>query len=149
MIKYTWKIEYTEYYKQKMGLEGVISKIRWYYIGLLQDTGEIISIDGILDLPEPTPESFISMNDLKRDELIGWLESYIDTEYLRARMSFDVEEKIEAGKSREALVRKEFISEEEDIESQKIFEKQEWVNLDSKQIRYAETRPGDSEVRPE
>ncbi len=135
MIKYIWKIEYTEYYKQKMGLEGVISKIRWYYIGILRDTGETLSIDGILELPEPTPESFISITNLKRDDLVGWLESYIDTEYLRARMSFDVEEKIAAEKSTEALVREEFISEKEDEENQKILEKQEWVYLDSKIVR--------------
>ena len=141
MIKYTWKIEYTEYYKQKNGLEGVISKIRWYYIGLLQDTGETISIDGILELPEPTPESFISINDLKRDDLIGWLEGYIDVGYLRARISFDVEEKEVVQKSTEALVRREFISEKEDEENQKILEKQEWIDLDSKMVRYPEIRP--------
>lgn len=141
MIKYIWKIEYTEYYKQKNGLNGVISKIRWYYIGIRQDNEEKLSIDGVLELPDPTPESFISMDSLKRVDLITWLESYLDVKYLQARISFDVEEKIAVEKSTETLLRAEFISEDEDLENQKILEKTEWVNLDSKQIRFSEKAP--------
>ncbi len=141
MIKYIWKIEYTEYYKQKNGLNGVISKIRWYYIGIRQDNEEKLSIDGVLELPDPTPESFISMDSLKRVDLITWLESYLDVKYLQARISFDVEEKIAVEKSTETLLRAEFISEDEDLENQKIIEETEWVNLDSKQIRFPEKAP--------
>jgi hypothetical protein len=94
MINYTLKIQYAEYFKIKGSLSNVISKIRWYYVGIDSETGIEKSMDGVADLPDPDPASFITMDLITKEIITAWIETILDLSYLQERIFFDIQQEI-------------------------------------------------------
>lgn len=93
MNTYSFKINAVDARVNLNGLSNVITTV--HYTHIVQDQeGSIYSRNDAIVLPEPTPENFVSVEDLVQADVIAWLESLLDIEELQIGLDAKLAEKI-------------------------------------------------------
>jgi hypothetical protein len=79
-----WSIKSLEYSVSENGLSNVITKIQWNVKGYETVNGVEYSAEvyGPINLPAPSPESFIDYSQLSKETVISWVQQEIGTEEL-------------------------------------------------------------------
>ena len=89
MTNYSWIISSMETAPQDGNLNDVVKTIHWRYKGVDGDyQAEVYSS---FACGEPSPNDFTAYPDLTEADVIGWLESGIDVESLKANIDSQIE----------------------------------------------------------
>lgn len=93
MNTYYFKINAVDAKVNHDGLSNVITTV--HYSHFVQDEeGNTYGRNDAIVLPEPTPESFVSADELVQADVIAWLESLLDIEGLQIALDAKLAEKI-------------------------------------------------------
>ena len=89
MITYSWEINKVDKVTVD-GMHDVINKVYWYAEATdgVQVTHEV----GELTLEEPDPDRFIEFGNLTKLDIIGWLQSKLDTTAIRNSLTNKLQE---------------------------------------------------------
>ena len=88
MINYNWTISALYYKIEKDGFSNVVETIHWRYEVTKNDI--VVSTYGVLILENPNKDNFIALNDLKKTDVIGWLESKLDVNELNTNLENEI-----------------------------------------------------------
>lgn len=91
MITYKWTILPADCIVSQNKLDNVIQTVYWRYLGE-DDTGVIYEMSGAQILPPPTSESFLPFSEINKQIVIGWLESAVDLDSIRATIASRIDE---------------------------------------------------------
>lgn len=84
-MDYKIQIDYVDSKNESDGLNNVIYLIGWTWKALDGDT-VIGEVKGETGFPPPDPNSFIDLDDVDFDTMIGWIDSSIDLNELQSRI---------------------------------------------------------------
>jgi len=85
-MEYRLRINYTDSIDDYNGLEGVIRLIGWNYAAV--DNGVVVAdIEGEVEIPEPSSESFTPFDDVKLPQLESWVLSIINEQQLKNKLN--------------------------------------------------------------
>ena len=79
-----WNILKLECKTSENGLTNIVQRIQWNYKVTETVNGQEYSseINGSLDLPSPSQESFIPFESLTKEQVVNWIELTMGSEYL-------------------------------------------------------------------
>jgi len=86
MINYTWTISALDCAVDEEGLQNVVKTIHWRYRGT-DDEGFTAEDYGAHPVPSPNPEEFKPYENLTQQIVEGWLESQMDMNSLKTKIS--------------------------------------------------------------
>lgn len=89
MITYTWNIVQLDCAPSENELTNVVKVIHWS-LTAQDENGTSASITNSYPLPEPNPEAFTDYSTLTKEIVISWLESNLDTGYLKTKLADDI-----------------------------------------------------------
>lgn len=88
MITYKWTISAFDCKAILEDLTDVVYNVHWRYEATKKDI--VVSTYGVLILENPNKDNFISLNDLKETEVIGWCESKLDVNELNTNLESQI-----------------------------------------------------------
>lgn len=71
------------------GLTDVVTRVRYNYFGVDQESGVSSLFIGATPVPAPTA-GFTPFQDLTENEVISWLEVFADTTHMQERIAKDI-----------------------------------------------------------
>lgn len=86
MINYTWTFPAFDCIINEDGLQTVVTTVHWILKGTDEDNISA-SIYGAQAVGQPNPEAFTPFPDLSEDQVIGWMESEMDVDALKANIA--------------------------------------------------------------
>lgn len=81
-IQYTWEFPALDVKYSAGELSNVVNTVHWRINA--SDGVHSASTYGSIGVPEPTPEAFVSYDDLTKEEVQSWVESALGEEQLQA-----------------------------------------------------------------
>lgn len=88
-MNYTWIISAMDVKLSEGELKNVVTNIHWRYKAT---EGEYSAeVYGTCPVSEPTPEAFVSYEDLTKEEVEAWLEASLDVESLKEGLDAQIE----------------------------------------------------------
>jgi len=88
MITYKWTISAFDCKAIVEDLTDVVYNVHWRYEAIKNDI--VVSNYGVLTLENPNKDNFIALNDLKENDVIGWLESKLDVNGLHTNLENEI-----------------------------------------------------------
>jgi len=85
-MKYDLKIKFTDSTNQLNGLENVITVVGWSYQAK-QDGKVLAEIQGSKNIPQPNSDTFVPLDDVTLNMMVGWLEGLLDLEDLKLKLN--------------------------------------------------------------
>jgi hypothetical protein len=85
-MEYELKIKFTDSTNQLDGLENVITVIGWCY-QLKQNSEVLAELNGSTNIPQPNSDTFVGLDDVTLDMMVGWLEGLLDIEDLKLKLN--------------------------------------------------------------
>jgi hypothetical protein len=79
---YYWEIANLEVKPSANGLQNIVKKIHWVYV-VRNENGAAEHTFGVVDVPDPNPESFIQYEQISEEMVISWLKTQLDEESLK------------------------------------------------------------------
>lgn len=85
-MEYELKIKFTDSTNQLDGLENVITVVGWSYQA--KQDGEVLAeLNGSTNIPQPNNDTFVPLDDVTLNMMIGWLEGLLDLEDLKLKLN--------------------------------------------------------------
>jgi hypothetical protein len=75
------------------GLEKVITRVRYNYVGVDEEGNEGI-FAGVTPMPEPNAEGYKPFEELTPEDIVSWLEATADKPHMQERIAKQIESKI-------------------------------------------------------
>jgi hypothetical protein len=75
------------------GLEKVITRVRYNYVGV-DENGNEGTFAGVTPMPEPNTESYKPFSELTPEDIISWLEAVSDKPHMQERIAKQIEAKV-------------------------------------------------------
>ena len=75
------------------GLEKVITRVRYNYIGV-DENGNEGMFTGVTPMPAPNTESYKPFSELTPEDIISWLEAVADKSHMQERIAKQIEAKV-------------------------------------------------------
>ena len=75
------------------GLEKVITRIRYNYVGV-DENGNEGMFSGVTPMPAPSSENYKPFNELTPEDIISWLEAKADKPHMQERIAKEIQSKI-------------------------------------------------------
>lgn len=75
------------------GLEKVITRVRYNYVGV-DENGNEGTFAGVTPMPEPNTESYKPFSELTPEDIISWLEAVADKPHMQERIAKQIEAKV-------------------------------------------------------
>jgi len=97
MEEFKFKIHAVEQTKQYNGMDNVILSIHFSYYLILntEERKAVRSLNRFLDLDIPqTPDTFVPIENIDADILIGWITDKLDVPAMRERLRFLINQEI-------------------------------------------------------
>lgn len=90
-INFSWTVSKADARTSPLnGLSQVIISCEW--IASATDGKINLSSYGKAEFPEPDPDNFIAMNDIKQSTILGWLYSVIDKDAIEQELKVRIEQ---------------------------------------------------------
>ena len=89
MNTYTWFIASLDCKINENNLENVVYNVHWKY-SAVNENGLIAVSYGIQSIAPPSEEDFTPYNQLTKEQIVGWLEAYLDV----PAMKLDLDDQI-------------------------------------------------------
>jgi len=86
MITYKWIFSAFDCKVSEEGMQDVVTTVHWRYNGTNED-GISAEVYGAQSVGTPTPDAFTPYPELSEEQVIGWMESAIDMEAMKANIS--------------------------------------------------------------
>lgn len=74
------------------GLEKVITRVRYNYVGVDEDGNEG-TFAGVTPMPAPNAKGYKPFEELTPEDIVSWLEATADKEHMQYRITKQIEEK--------------------------------------------------------
>lgn len=111
----TWAVDGMTVEKSQDGLTDVVTWVQWRLTGeegtYVDSDGETVantaSVYGSLAMDAPDPDSFTDFVDLSKSEVIGWVQTKLETEMVSTRNPDEPDEMMPKTELYEGLVQKE------------------------------------------
>jgi hypothetical protein len=78
-ITYEWQFPALDVNYSVGEMKKVVTTVHWVLVATAED-GYSASVYGSIGVPEPTPEAFVSYEDLTQEEVQAWVESAMRSE---------------------------------------------------------------------
>lgn len=75
------------------GLEKVITRVRYNYVGV-DEEGNEGTFAGVTPMPEPNAEGYKPFEELTPEDIVYWLEATADKPHMQERIAKQIEAKI-------------------------------------------------------
>lgn len=75
------------------GLEKVITRVRYNYVGV-DENGNEGTFAGVTPMPAPNTESYKPFSELTPEDIISWLEAVADKSHMQERIAKQIEAKV-------------------------------------------------------
>lgn len=95
-ITYTFLTDETmklEMAPQLNGLEKVITRVRYNYVGV-DENGNEGTFAGVTPMPAPNVEGYKPFSELTPEDVVSWLEATADLAHMQERIAKQIEAKI-------------------------------------------------------
>lgn len=95
-ITYTFLTDDTmklEMAPQLNGLEKVITRVRYNYVGV-DENGNEGMFTGVTPMPEPNAEGYKPFEELTPEDIVSWLEATADKPHMQERIAKQIEAKV-------------------------------------------------------
>ena len=92
-ITYTFKVNKIEVAPSLDGLENVVTRVRYDYIGI-DEEGNEATFAGATPMPAPDAENYKPLEQLVESDVISWLEATADKEHMQYRIEKEISEKV-------------------------------------------------------
>ena len=91
--KYDWKINQLDAKIKQDGKDNVIYTVHWSYIAKddLEPDKYMASSIGTISVEYIEGEDFIEYSDLKKSDVVGWLEANIDVDLMKENLDAQIE----------------------------------------------------------
>ena len=90
MITYKWIFSAFDCKVSEEGMQDVVTTVHWRYNGT-NENGISAEVYGAQSVGTPTPDAFTPYPELSEDQVIGWMESAIDMEAMKANIDAQIE----------------------------------------------------------
>lgn len=95
-ITYTFLTDDTmklEMAPQLNGLEKVITRVRYNYVGVDENGNEGV-FNGATPMPEPNAKGYKPFEELTAEDIVSWLEATADKPHMQERIAKQIETKV-------------------------------------------------------
>lgn len=95
-ITYTFLTDETmklEMAPQLNGLEKVITRVRYNYVGV-DENGNEGTFNGATPMPEPNAEGYKPFEELTPEDIVSWLEATADKPHMQERIAKQIADKV-------------------------------------------------------
>lgn len=75
------------------GLEKVITRVRYTYLGV-DEEGNEAKFSGVTPMPAPDSESYKPFEELTPEDIVSWLEATADKAHMQYRIEKEIQEKV-------------------------------------------------------
>lgn len=75
------------------GLEKVITRVRYNYVGV-DENGNEATFNGVTPMPAPNAEGYKPFKELTPEDIVSWLEATADKPHMQERIAKQIEAKI-------------------------------------------------------
>lgn len=89
MINYTWTFPAFDCIINEDGLQKVVTTVHWILKGTDEDNISA-EVYGTQPVGQPNPEAFTPFIDLSKDQVIGWMESSMDVDNMKANITAQI-----------------------------------------------------------
>jgi hypothetical protein len=89
MTNYTWTVGPFECILNQDGLEKIVTLIHWRLKGIDED-GVWSETYGTQPVGQPDPEAFTPFTEISQEQAVGWLESLIDVDSMKAKIDEEI-----------------------------------------------------------
>ena len=89
MINYTWTFPAFDCIIDEDGLQKVVTTVHWILTGTDED-GISATVYSTQAVGQPNPESFTPFTDISEEQVIGWMESSMDVDTLKANLATQI-----------------------------------------------------------
>lgn len=93
-IEYSYKIKELEMAPSLDGLSQVVTRVRFTYSGIDQESGYSGSFQGATPIPAPSTGSFTPLNELTEAEVIEWVKISHPTEHMQQQVLKEIARQI-------------------------------------------------------
>jgi len=81
-MEYTWQFPALDVKYSEGELQNVVTTVHWVLVATEDE--HTASVYGSIGVPEPTPEQFVSYDDLTQEEVQSWVEDEMGEEQVQA-----------------------------------------------------------------
>lgn len=89
MINYTWTFPAFDCIIDEDGLQKVITTVHWILRGT-DENSISAEVYGTQAVGQPNPEAFTPFTDISEDQVIGWMESSMDVDAMKANIATQI-----------------------------------------------------------
>lgn len=91
MNQYNWKINALDAKIHENDKNNVIYTVHWSYIAKDESSDHQASSIGTISVEYNPDEPFIEYDDLKKEDVVGWLESKLDVDSMKENLNNQIE----------------------------------------------------------
>ena len=88
---YEWVVSTLDIDVKDATLEKVIKNVHWRCIGRSED-GYVVDTFNVLELDPPDQEAFIPYNEVRKDQVIQWLEQKLNFTEIKESLDIKIEQ---------------------------------------------------------